>query len=123
VFVAGTIENDFKATADQGKEAITDKTKAIIFFSPCNPTRSVFTRKELESIADVIREREDIIVISDEIYEMINFGSKHESFGTIDGMLERTVTVNGFSKGFAMTGWRVGYIGAPLWIAKAANKM
>lgn len=123
VFVRGTIENDFKATADQIKEAITDRTKAIIFSSPCNPTGSVFTRAELESIADVIRDREDILVISDEIYEMINFGGKHESFGTIDGMLERTVTVNGFSKGFAMTGWRVGYVGAPLWIAKAANKM
>ncbi|WP_420577016.1 pyridoxal phosphate-dependent aminotransferase [Ekhidna sp.] len=123
VFVRGTIENDFKATADQIKEALTDKTKAIIFSSPCNPTGSVFTREELEGIADVLRDREDITIVSDEIYELINFGSKHESIGTLDGMLERTVTVNGFSKGFAMTGWRVGYIGAPLWIAKAANKM
>lgn len=123
VFVRGTIENDFKATANQIKEAITDKTKAIIFSSPCNPTGSVFTKEELEEIANVLRDREDITVISDEIYELINFGSKHESIGTLDGMLERTVTVNGFSKGFAMTGWRVGYIGAPLWIAKAANKM
>lgn len=123
VFVSGSIENDFKATAAQIKEAITDKTRAIIFSSPCNPTGSVFSRKELEDIADVIRDREDIVVISDEIYEMINFGGKHESFGTIEGMQERTVTVNGFSKGYAMTGWRVGYIGAPLWIAKAANKM
>lgn len=123
VFVRGTIENDFKATADQIKEAITDKTKAIIFSSPCNPTGSVFTRDELEGIANVLRDREDITIISDEIYELINFGAKHESIGTLDGMLERTVTVNGFSKGFAMTGWRVGYIGAPLWIAKAANKM
>lgn len=123
VFVSGTIENDFKATADQIKSAITDKTKAIIFSSPCNPTGSVFSKEELEAIADVLREREDITVISDEIYELINFGHKHESFGTIDGMQERTVTVNGFSKGYAMTGWRVGYIGAPLWIAKAANKM
>ncbi len=123
VFVRGTIENDFKATAEQVKAAITDKTKAIIFSSPCNPTGSVFTRQELEAIAEVLKGREDITVISDEIYELINFGAKHESIGTIDGMLERTVTVNGFSKGFAMTGWRVGYIGAPLWIAKAANKM
>jgi len=123
VFVRGTSENDFKATADQIKEAITDKTRALIFSSPCNPTGSVFTKEELEQIANVLREREDIVVISDEIYELINFGTKHESFGAIDGMLERTVTVNGFSKGFAMTGWRVGYIGAPLWIAKAANKM
>ncbi|MEQ9468704.1 MAG: pyridoxal phosphate-dependent aminotransferase [Ekhidna sp.] len=123
VFVQGTIENDFKATADQIREAITDKTKAIIFSSPCNPTGSVFTRAELESIANVLKEREDITIISDEIYELINFGAKHESIGTIGGLLDRTVTVNGFSKGFAMTGWRVGYIGAPLWIAKAANKM
>lgn len=123
VFVRGTIENDFKATAEQVKEAITDKTKAIIFSSPCNPTGSVFTKQELEAIANVLKDREDITVISDEIYELINFGSKHESIGTIDGMIDRTVTVNGFSKGFAMTGWRVGYIGAPLWIAKAANKM
>lgn len=123
VFVAGTIENDFKATAAQIAEAVTDKTKAIIFSSPCNPTGSVFTKAELEAIADVVKEREDIIVISDEIYEMINFGGKHESFGAIEGMIDRTVTVNGFSKGYAMTGWRVGYIGAPLWLAKAANKM
>ena len=123
VFVRGTIENDFKATADQIKKAITDKTKAVIFSSPCNPTGSVFSRPELEAIADVLREREDITIISDEIYELINFGEKHESIGALDGMLERTVTVNGFSKGYAMTGWRVGYIGAPLWIAKAANKM
>lgn len=123
VFVAGSIENDFKATADQIKAAITDKTKAIIFSSPCNPTGSVFTRSELEAIAEVLREKEDIIIVSDEIYEMINYGSKHESIGALDGMIDRTVTVNGFSKGYAMTGWRVGYIGAPLWIAKAANKM
>ncbi len=123
VFVSGTIENDFKATADQIKEAITHKTKAVIFSSPCNPTGAVFTKEELADIADVLKDRKDIIVISDEIYEMINFGTKHESIGTIDGMIERTVTINGFSKGYAMTGWRVGYIGAPLWLAKAANKM
>lgn len=123
VFVRGTIENDFKATAAQIKEAITDKTKALIFSSPCNPTGSVFTKEELESIAEVLDERKDITVISDEIYELINFGAKHNSIGAIGDMIERTVTVNGFSKGFAMTGWRVGYIGAPLWIAKAANKM
>ncbi len=123
VFVRGTIENDFKATASQIKEAISDKTKALIFSSPCNPTGSVFTKGELESIAEVLKDRKDITVISDEIYELINFGDKHESIGTIGDMLERTVTVNGFSKGFAMTGWRVGYIGAPQWIARAANKM
>lgn len=123
VFVSGTIENDFKATAQQIKEAITDKTKALIFSSPCNPTGSVFSKEELEAIAEVLKDRKDITVISDEIYELINFGSKHESIGTIGDMIDRTVTVNGFSKGFAMTGWRVGYIGAPAWIAKASNKM
>ena len=123
VYVRGTIENDFKATASQIREAITDRTKAVIFSSPCNPTGSVFTKEELESIAEVLKDRRDIVVISDEIYELINFGTRHESIGAIGDMIERTVTVNGFSKGFAMTGWRVGYIGAPLWIAKAANKM
>ncbi|MEM6735921.1 MAG: pyridoxal phosphate-dependent aminotransferase [Bacteroidota bacterium] len=123
IYVGGTIENDFKATADQIEEAITDKTKAIIFSSPCNPTGSVFNAAELKAIANALNEREDIIVISDEIYEFINFGGKHESIGAIEGMLERTVTVNGFSKGYAMTGWRVGYIGAPTWIAKASNKI
>ncbi len=123
VFVKGSIENDFKATAEQLAGAITDKTKAVIFSSPCNPTGSVFTKEELEGIAKVLGKHPDITVISDEIYEHINFGGKHVSIGAMEGMQDRTVTVNGFSKGFAMTGWRVGYIGAPLWIAKAANKM
>lgn len=123
VFVKGSFENDFKATADQLREAITDKTKAVIFSSPCNPTGSVFLKEELEAIAAVLRKHENISVISDEIYEHINFSGKHVSIGTLEGMQARTVTVNGFSKGFAMTGWRVGYIGAPTWIAKAANKM
>ena len=123
VFVEGTLENDFKATSSQIEQAITDRTKALIFSSPCNPTGSVFSAVELEQIADVLAERKDITVISDEIYEMINFGEKHHSIGSMDNMLDRTVTVNGFSKGYAMTGWRVGYIGAPEWIAKAANKM
>lgn len=123
VFVSGGIENDFKVSAEQVKSAITDKTKAILFSSPCNPTGSVFSKAELEAIADVIRDREDIIVISDEIYELINFSGAHASFGAIEGMKDRTVTVNGVSKGYAMTGWRVGYIGAPLWLAKGANKM
>lgn len=121
--VAGTIENDFKATADQIKAAITPKTKAMIFSSPCNPTGSVFTLEELEAIAEVLNEHKDIIVLSDEIYEHINFTGGHASIGAIDGMIDRTVTINGMAKGFAMTGWRVGYIGAPLWIAKACNKI
>lgn len=123
VLIHGGIENDFKATAKQLKVAITPKTKAVIFSSPCNPTGSVFTQDELEAIAEVLAPHPDIIFVSDEIYELINFTGKHVSIGTLKGMQERTVTVNGFSKGFAMTGWRVGYIGAPLWLAKAANKM
>lgn len=123
VFVKGGIENDFKATAEQLKAAITDKTKAVIFSSPCNPTGSVFSAEELADIAKVLEAHPDVVVLSDEIYELINYGGKHVSIGTFPGMIERTVTINGFAKGFAMTGWRVGYIGAPLWLAKAANKI
>lgn len=123
VFVKGSFENDFKVTADQLAAAITSKTKAVIFSSPCNPTGSVFTKDELAKIAEVLKPHPGISMIADEIYEYINFSGKHVSIGAMDGMQDRTVTVNGFSKGFAMTGWRVGYIGAPSWIAKAANKM
>ena len=123
VFVEGTIENDFKATAAQLKAAITSKTKAIIFSSPCNPTGSVFTKEELSAIADVVLEHDDLYVIADEIYEHINYTGAHCSIGALPGMNDRTITVNGVAKGFAMTGWRVGYIGAPEWIAKGANKM
>jgi aspartate aminotransferase len=123
VFIEGGIENDFKATADQLKAAITSKTKAIIFSSPCNPTGSVFSLEELTAMAKVLESHPNIIVLSDEIYELINYGGKHVSIGALPGMLDRTVTINGFAKGFAMTGWRVGYIGAPTWLAKAANKM
>lgn len=123
VFVKGGIENDFKATAKQIEESITDKTKAIIFSSPCNPTGSVFTEEELAAIAKSLEAYPNVVVLSDEIYELINYGSKHISIGSFPGMIERTVTINGFAKGFAMTGWRVGYIGAPLWLAKAANKI
>ncbi len=123
VFVGGGIENEFKPTAAQLKAAITDKTKALIFSSPCNPTGSVFTKEELEEIAAVLKDYPNIVVLSDEIYELINYGEKHYSIGAIDGMIDRTVTINGFAKGFAMTGWRVGYIGAPLWLAKAASKI
>ncbi len=123
VYVKGTLENDFKATADQIKAAITSRTKAIIFSSPCNPTGSVFSVDELSQIARMLADHPNIVVLSDEIYELINFTGKHVSIGTFDGMIERTVTINGFAKGFAMTGWRVGYIGAPLWLAKSANKI
>ncbi|HEY9116220.1 MAG TPA: pyridoxal phosphate-dependent aminotransferase [Roseivirga sp.] len=123
VFVTGGIENDFKVTGEQFESAITSKTKAMIFSSPCNPTGSVFTKEELESIAEVVLKHENLLVISDEIYEHINYTGAHASIGALPGMLERTVTVNGMAKGFAMTGWRVGYIGGPLWLAKACNKI
>ncbi|MEQ8927601.1 MAG: pyridoxal phosphate-dependent aminotransferase [Fulvivirga sp.] len=122
VFISGDISTDFKATAKQLEEAITPKTKALIFSSPCNPTGSVFTKAELEAIAEVVK-KHDIIAIADEIYEHINYTDEHVSLASLPGMFERTVTVNGFAKGFAMTGWRVGYIGAPEWIAKGCTKM
>ncbi|MEK6482058.1 pyridoxal phosphate-dependent aminotransferase [Catalinimonas sp. 4WD22] len=123
VFINGTIENNFKATAEQLKAAITPKTKAVIFSSPCNPTGAVFSREELEAMAKALADRPDIIVVADEIYEHINFSGEHVSIASMPGMMERTVTVNGFSKGFAMTGWRLGYIAAPLPIAKACGKI
>jgi aspartate aminotransferase len=122
VFVKGNLNNNYKATADQIADAITSKTRMMIFSSPSNPTGSVFTEEELRQIADVLKDK-DILVISDEIYEYINFTGKKFSIGSIPEMKEKTITVNGFSKGFAMTGWRVGYIAAPLYIAKACNKM
>lgn len=123
VLVNGGIENDFKVTADQLEAAITPKTRLIIFSSPCNPTGSVFTRKELEAIAAVVLRHNDLLVIADEIYEHINFTGDQTSIGSLPGMFDRTITINGFAKGFAMTGWRVGYMCAPKWIADAANKM
>lgn len=123
VLIEGTLENNFKATATQLEEAITDKTKAVIFSSPCNPTGSVFSQEELEAIANVVKAHEGIMVIADEIYELINFTGKNFSIASLPGMFERTITVNGFSKGYAMTGWRVGYICAPVEIAKAVEKI
>lgn len=123
VLIEGTLENNFKATATQLEEAITDKTKAVIFSSPCNPTGSVFSQEELEAIANVVKAHEGIMVIADEIYELINFTGKNFSIASLPRMFERTITVNGFSKGYAMTGWRVGYICAPVEIAKAVEKI
>jgi aspartate aminotransferase len=123
VTVKGTIENDFKVTAAQLEAAITPKTKAMIFSSPCNPTGSVFSKKELQSMAEVLQKYPNIIVIADEIYEHINFTGEQVSIASFPGMFERTITVNGFAKGFAMTGWRVGYIAAPKWIADGCNKV
>jgi aspartate aminotransferase len=123
VMIKGGIENDFKVTAAQLEAAITPKTKAIIFSSPCNPTGSVFSRKDLQAIADVVLKHEGLLVIADEIYEHINFTEEQVSIASLPGMFDRTITVNGFAKGFAMTGWRVGYIAAPKWIADGCNKV
>jgi aspartate aminotransferase len=123
VLVKGTIENDFKVTAAQVEQAITPKTKAIIFSSPCNPTGSVFSERELEGISKVVLKHPNLLVIADEIYEHINFEGGQTSMASLPGMFDRTITVNGFAKGFAMTGWRVGYIAAPKWIADGSNKV
>lgn len=123
VIIRGGIENDFKVTAKQLEAAITPKTKAIIFSSPCNPTGTVFSKKELEAISQVVLKHEGLLVIADEIYEHINFTGERVSIASFPGMFDRTITVNGFAKGFAMTGWRVGYIAAPKWIADGCNKV
>lgn len=123
VEVQTSIENDFKMTAKQLEDAITPKTKMLWYSSPCNPSGSVYSKEELEAIAAVLRKHPNIIIVSDEIYEHINFGEGHTSIASIEGMFDRTVTVNGVSKAFAMTGWRIGYIGAPDWIARACNKI
>ncbi|MGB5171144.1 pyridoxal phosphate-dependent aminotransferase [Eudoraea sp.] len=122
VEVPTSIDSDFKITPDQLENAITLKTKMLWFSSPCNPSGSVYSQQELEDIADVLKKYPGILVVSDEIYEHINFREKHASIASIDGMYERTVTVNGVSKAFAMTGWRIGYIGGPEWLAKACTK-
>tara|TARA_B100001540_G_scaffold38901_1_gene34496 strand:+ start:2739 stop:3935 length:1197 start_codon:yes stop_codon:yes gene_type:complete len=121
--IPSTIDSDFKVTPDELESAITPKTKILMFSSPCNPSGTVYTRTELEAIAKMLEKHPNIYIIADEIYEHINFTEKHFSIGTIPSLKERTITVNGVSKGFAMTGWRVGFIGAPLWIAKACNKI
>lgn len=123
VLVKAGIEQDYKVSAEQVEAVITDKTKMVIFSSPCNPTGSVFLRSELEAIANVISKHENIFIVSDEIYEYINFTDQHTSIGTIPSVADRTITVNGFAKGFAMTGWRLGYMGGPAWIADACTKI
>lgn len=123
VILAADIENDYKISPAQIEKAINDKTRAILFSSPCNPTGSVYTAKELEAIAKVIAQHDNIHIVSDEIYEYINFTGKHASIGAVDLVKDRTVTVNGFSKGFAMTGWRLGFMGAPKWLAQACGKI
>ncbi len=121
--VKGYLSNDFKATAGQIEQAITGKTKILIFSSPCNPTGSVFNKQELEDIARVLAKHPQIYIISDEIYEHINFTGEHISIGSLPDMQDRTITVNGVSKSFAMTGWRIGFMHAPEWIAKGCIKM
>lgn len=123
VVIPAGIEQDFKITPEQLKGAITPKTKLIIFSSPCNPSGSIFSREELKGLADVVLQHDNLYVISDEIYEHINYRGGHVSIGTFEGMDERVITINGVSKAFAMTGYRIGYLGAPLWIAKAATKI
>lgn len=118
-----SIETDFKITAESLEAAITPKTKMIIYSSPCNPSGSVYSKKELRALADVLVKYPEVIVISDEIYEHINFTGNHTSMAEFEDMFDRTVVVNGVSKAFSMTGWRIGYIGGPEWIAKACNKM
>ena len=123
VVVSASIENDFKVTAEQLEASITDRTKLIIFSSPCNPSGSVYSGDELKKLAEVVANHDDLYVIADEIYEHIIFEGKHTSFASFDFVKDRVITVNGVSKGFAMTGWRIGYIGAPDWIVKACIKI
>lgn len=121
--LSASIDHDFKVSPENLNKAINHKTKAIIFSSPCNPTGSVYTREELERLAEVISNYDNLIVISDEIYEFINFTGQHASIGAIESMKDRTATINGMSKGFSMTGWRLGYMGAPAWLATACTKV
>ena len=123
VILDAGIETDFKVTAAQLDDAITNRTKFILFSSPCNPTGSVYEAHELKAIADVVAKHDDVYIVADEIYEYINFTGKHVSIGSFENVKDRTITVNGFSKGFAMTGWRLGYICAPKEIAAACSKM
>jgi len=118
-----TVENNFKITPKQLEAAITPKTRMIWYSSPCNPSGMVYSKEELRALADVLVNYPNIIVVSDEIYEHINFVGAHASMAQFDDMYDRVITVNGVSKAFAMTGWRIGYIGAPEWIAKACTKI
>jgi aspartate aminotransferase len=123
VLLKAGIESDFKVSAEVIEKAITPKTKALLFSSPCNPTGSVYLESELKAIAEVISKHPGIIIVADEIYEYINFTGKHISIGSFPEVKEQTVTVNGFSKGYAMTGWRLGYMGGPQWLSDACNKV
>ena len=123
VIVEATFEQDFKMTPEQLEAAITPKTRLIILCSPSNPTGSVYNKEELRALADVILRHDDLYVLADEIYEHINYVGRHESIAQFPGMKERSIIVNGVSKAYAMTGWRIGYIAAPEWIVKGCNKL
>jgi|TARA_B110000263_G_scaffold115566_1_gene100715 aspartate aminotransferase len=123
VEIPSSVKNNFKVTPDQIENAITEKTKMFMFSSPCNPSGSVYTEHELKEIAKVFEKYPEIFIVSDEIYEHINFTNEHYSIGRIESIKDRVITVNGVSKGYAMTGWRVGFTGGPLWIAKACDKI
>ena len=123
VFVEAKIEQDFKITPEQLEAAITPKTRAIILCSPCNPTGSVYSKEELEGLKDVLLKHERVIVIADEIYEHINYVGRHASIGEFQELKDRVVIINGVSKAYAMTGWRIGFIAAPEWIVKGCNKL
>jgi aspartate aminotransferase len=123
VVISASLENDFKITPEQLEGAVTAKTRLVIFNSPSNPTGMVYTHDEMEQLARIIEKHEGLFIISDEIYEHITFSGKHVSMASFSYIYDRVITVNGVSKAYAMTGWRIGYIGAPLWIAKACNKL
>ena len=123
VIIPSSIDSEYKIDAETLKSYITDKTRMIIFSSPCNPSGSVYSEAELRRFADVLEKHPETLIVSDEIYEHINYTANHFSIGTIESLKDQVITVNGVSKGFAMTGWRIGFIGAPVWIAKACTKL
>lgn len=123
IIIPSSINTDFKITPEQLEEAITPKTKLVMFNSPNNPSGTIYTEKEYRALGAVLQKYPDVYILSDEIYEHINYGTAHFSIAAIPELYDRTITVNGVAKAFAMTGWRIGYIGAPEWIAKACNKM
>ncbi len=123
VVIETSIEDDFKVTPEQLEAAITPRTRVLLFNSPSNPTGMVYSGDEMEALARVVEKHEGLFILSDEIYEHITFSGKHVSMASFDFIYDRVITINGVSKGYAMTGWRIGYIGAPLWIAKGVNKL
>lgn len=123
VEIPSSVENDFKVSAQDIAKAITPKSKLIIYSSPCNPSGSVFTAQELREIADIVLQKEDLYILADEIYEYINFTNDSVSIASFPDVYDRVATVNGVAKGFAMTGWRLGYMGGPTWLVKACNKI